>query len=67
MRNKITWLDIYNDFKARLPNLAKGAVRYQPNGYLSILIFFADGSRMVYDYLSEKASFLAMSPLSQTR
>lgn len=67
MRKKITWLDIYNDFKVRLPNLSKGAVHYQPNGYLSILIFFADGSKMVYDYLSERASFLVMPPVSQTR
>ena len=63
MKEKITWLDIYKDFKVRLPNLSKGAVHYQPNGYLSI----ADGSKMVYDYLTERASFLVMPSIPQIR
>lgn len=67
MKEKITWLDIYKDFKVRLPNLSKGAVHYQPNGYLSIVVSFADGSKMVYDYLTERASFLVMPSIPQIR
>lgn len=68
MSKKITWQDIYNDFKARLPNLSKEAIEYRPYGYLSILIFFTDGSQLVYDFLSERAFFLVMPPrISQTK
>jgi hypothetical protein len=54
---KVTFADVYKDFKARLPNLSKGVSHWQPNGYLSIRIFFWDGSQMVYDYLYKKGVF----------
>ena len=54
---KVTFADVYKDFKARLPNLSKGVSHWQPDGYLSIRIFFWDGSQMVYDYLYKKGVF----------
>lgn len=60
MTQKITFLDIYKDFKIRLPNLSKRATYWKPRGYLSITVYLEDGSQMAYDYLYKKASFIAM-------
>lgn len=57
---KVTFADVYEDFKARLPNLSKGAAYWKPNGYLSIRIFFWDGSQMIYDYLYKKGIFAVL-------
>ena len=56
-QEKVTFTDVYRDFKARLPNLSKGVAYWRPNGYLSIQIVFKDGSQMVYDYLYQKGVF----------
>ena len=61
MREKITWHDIYKDFKIRLPNLSKRATYLKPRLYLSITVYLEEGSQMAYDYLYKKASFVAMS------
>ncbi len=58
MSKKITWLDIYRDFKKHFPTLSKDAVHYQANGYLSILVYFGDGSRMVYDYMEQSGKLI---------
>lgn len=47
--SKITWNDIYEEFRKKFPKLSKAAVRHVPYGYMSILIYFSDGSKMVYD------------------
>jgi hypothetical protein len=60
MRKKITWNDVYKDFKIRLPNLSKKVTYWKPRDYLSITVYFEDGSQMVYDYLYKKASFIVM-------
>ncbi len=60
MRETIAWIDIYKDFKIRLPNLSKRAANWKPRGYLSITVYFEDGSQMAYDYLHKKASFIVM-------
>lgn len=67
-QEKVTFTDVYKDFKARLPNLSKGVSYWQPNGYLSIRIFFRDGSQMVYDYLYKKGVFTILpSVAAQSR
>lgn len=67
-QEKVSFADIYKDFKERLPNLSKGVVYWKPDGYLSIRIFFLDGSQMVYDYLYKRGVF-TISPIAvvQTR
>ena len=50
MDNKITWSDIYSDFKQRYPRMSKSAIHYQPSDYLKILVTFQDGMKMLYDY-----------------
>lgn len=59
-QEKLTFTDIYNDFRMRLPNLSKGVNYWKPNGYLSIRIAFKDGSQMVYDYLTRKGTFAVL-------
>ncbi|MBS6180554.1 MAG: hypothetical protein KH921_07175 [Erysipelotrichaceae bacterium] len=54
MSKKITWSDIYLDFQRRFPNLSKKAIHYCANGYLSIQVFFDDGSKMNYDYMAQR-------------
>lgn len=60
MKQKIMFSDIYKDFKIRQPNLSKRATYWKPRGYLSITVYFEDGSQMAYDYLYKKASFIVM-------
>lgn len=56
-KEKITFVDVYNDFKTQFPTLSRGASHWKPNGYLSIQVFFQDGSEMTYDYSNKKGSF----------
>lgn len=58
MNGKITWSEIYSDFRRRHPNLSKGVLDYRPHDYLTIKIIFRDGSEMVYDYDSKRATFI---------
>ena len=58
MSKKVTWLKIYQDFQRRFPRLSKNAARYQPNGYLSILVYFVDGTKMVYDYMEHRGQLI---------
>ncbi len=58
MGKKITWLEIYQDFQRRFPTLSKNAVQYRANGYMSILVYFADGSQMVYDYMAQRGKLI---------
>lgn len=58
MSKKITWYEIYQDFQRRFPRLSKDAAHYQPNGYLSILVYFRDGTKMVYDYMEQRGQLI---------
>ena len=57
---KVKFKDIYDDFKIRMPNLSKKVEHWRPNGYLSIWIFFRDGSQMIYDYFYSKGAFIIL-------
>lgn len=56
--NKITWRMVFEDFKTRLPNLAKEVVDYRPHGYLEIQVWLKDGTTMSWDYLQKKATII---------
>ena len=58
MSKKVTWLEIYQDFQRRFPRLSKNAARYQPNGYLSILVYFKKKTKMVYDYMEQSGKMI---------
>lgn len=57
MSNKITWDKIYKDFRRRHPNLSKDVINWRPYDYATILMQCKDGSKILYDYDTKKASF----------
>lgn len=57
-KKKITWSEIYKSFRQSHPNLRKLIVRYEPRDYLTITIWFKDGSAMTYDYLTKRCRFV---------
>lgn len=58
MNKKVTWLEIYRDFQSRFPRLSKKAVHFQANGYMSIIVYFIDGTTMVYDYMEQRGKLI---------
>ena len=51
-KKKTTWNDIYKEFRKLYPNRAKGSVGFQPHGYGTILIYFPDNKRVIYDQVN---------------
>lgn len=58
MSKKITWFEIYQDFQRRFPRLSKNAAYYQPNGFLSILVYFVDGTKIIYNYMEQRGRLI---------
>lgn len=58
VKRKITWSDIFKDFKDRHPNLKTKAIDYRPSDYLTIMIIFSDGMKMEYDYFTHTGKFV---------
>lgn len=50
--SKISWESLYENFKSIYP---RSSVYFRPFGYMSILVYFEDGMRMVYDDLRKQA------------
>lgn len=59
MSRKITWSDIYKDFRQRLPTLSKFAVDYRPYDFMTIVVYLKDGTMVLYDGLQKRAWFSA--------
>lgn len=57
MSRKITWADIYKDFRQRLPTLSKLAVEYRPHDFMTIAVYLRDGKKVLYDGLQRRAWF----------
>lgn len=51
---KVTWSDVYNDFKQRYPSMARVAPDFHPYNYATIKLYFVDGRRMLYNYDTKK-------------
>ena len=47
---KITWQKIYEDFKAQYPKMCKKVVHWQPHDYATIILYFNDGKKKLYNY-----------------
>lgn len=56
--SRTSWEELYANFKKLYPRLSKSSVRFRPYGYMSILIFFTDGMKMVYDDLIKQAQVM---------
>lgn len=55
---KITWCDIYKDFKKRHPNLKKEVAYWVPHDYATIKLKLKDGTSMLYNYDDHMAKFI---------
>jgi len=58
MSKKVTWHDIYSEFRASHPKLRNEITGWQPQGYLSIVLTCKDGRKMTYDYLTKRCYFI---------
>lgn len=59
MASKVTWDDIYKDFKTRCPRLAKETRYFKPCDYLTIKIWLkCEPEIIVYDYLTKRCTFV---------
>lgn len=58
MKGKITWQSVYEDFRLRYPNLRKEVTYWRPYDYCTIELYFNDGKKGTYDYLTHKIQFL---------
>lgn len=50
MVKKLTWRDIYKDFRKHYKILCKNVVYWHPRDYEQIVLYLEEGSKMVYDY-----------------
>ena len=48
--SKITWKKVFEDFKERWPSLRRKVIHWQPYNYATIIIYFAEGERSLYNY-----------------
>lgn len=55
---KVTWKDIFENFKIVYPNFSKRAKDFKPYNYMSIMIFMTDGTKVVYDDLMKRAKLV---------
>ena len=53
--SKISWESLYENFKSIYPRVSRSSVYFRPFGYMSIVVYFVDGMRMVYDDLRKQA------------
>ena len=58
MGDKITWKELYSEFRKTYPTLSKLAVWYRPQDWMTILIYFSDGTKIKYDGFEKKAAFV---------
>ena len=59
IKRKVTWKDIFNNFKSIYPRLSKEAQDYRPYNYMSIVVHLEDGTKVIYDDVAKRAKMLA--------
>ena len=57
--SKISWESLYENFKSIYPRLSRSSVYFRPFGYMSIVVYFEDGMKMIYDDLRKQAHITA--------
>lgn len=57
--SKISWESLYENFKSIYPRLSRSSVYFRPFGYMSIVVYFEDGMKMIYDDLRKQAYITA--------
>lgn len=56
---KVSWQDVYDNFKSVYPKLSKMSVRFMPYDYMTIAVYLSDGTKMIYDDLKKQARMAA--------
>ena len=59
---KLTWNDVYKDFRKRHPTMAKRVLGYEPHSYATILLIFPDRERMTYNYDTREMKRIPRNP-----
>ena len=55
-KKKLTWDNIYKDFRKSHPSLAKEVYGFEPHSFATILLFFPERKRMLYNYDTKKVT-----------
>lgn len=55
---KVTWGDIYKQFRATHPRLKNEVMDYRPYDFMTIILWFKDGSKMTYNGMTEECRFI---------
>ena len=63
--SKISWESLYENFKSIYPRLSRSSVYFRPFGYMSIVVYFEDGMRMVYDESQKTGSYHRLKKMSR--
>lgn len=57
-KRKVSWRDIFDNFKTVYPTLSKNARDFRPHDYMSIIVYFRDGSQMIYDDVRKRGKLI---------
>lgn len=60
MSEKVTWDDVYKNFRLRHPNLRNDVVGFRPYEYSTILVYLSDGRKMTYNYDTKISKFVSI-------
>lgn len=55
---KITWADVFKDFKQRYPNLRTVVFDWRPFAYAEIIIELENKDRVIYNYDMKQVRFV---------
>lgn len=58
MGKKLTWEMIYADLRMRLPHRRNDIIHWHPYDYLTIKVYFKEGARATYNYLTHELKFV---------
>ena len=60
VKRKVTWKDIFDNFKTLYPTLARRIADYRPHDYMSIIVWLDDGTAVIYDDTAKRAKWIAV-------
>jgi hypothetical protein len=55
---KVTWSDIYKQFRATHPRLKNEVINYRPYNFMTIILTLKDGSKMTYNGMTKECQFI---------
>lgn len=58
LSKKLTWKDVYKEFRSKFPNLRKKVMYWCPYGYETIELYLDDGSKATYHYSKNEFKFI---------